>query len=157
MLYVGSEYEKHNARSNEAGQIMKLNPANPDNPVVWSIPDQGGDVAGVWATAGLHQDIVIVPTDSGRILGIDRATGAVRWEKTLPGPTWSSPVIVDNVWIQGDCNGVLHAFDVSNTAVDPPELWSVELGGCIESTPAVYGGRIYVGTRAGLFYAIGDA
>jgi hypothetical protein len=157
MLYVGSEYEKHNARSNEAGQIVKLNPANPESPVVWSIADQGADVAGVWATAGLHQDLVIVPTNSGRILGIDRATGAVRWEKTLPGPTWSSPVIVDDVWIQGDCNGVLHAFDVSNTAVDPPELWSVDLGGCIESTPAVYGGRIYVGTRAGLFYAIGDA
>jgi hypothetical protein len=157
MLYVGSEYEKHNPRSIEAGQIMKLNPANPDNPVVWSIPDQGGDVAGVWATAGLHDDLVIVPTNSGRILGIDRDSGGVRWEKELPGPTWSSPVIVDDVWIQGDCNGVLHAYDVSDTTVDPPELWSVELGGCIESTPALYNGRIYVGARGGLFYAIGDA
>ena len=30
-----------------------------------------------------------------------------------------------------------------------------ELGGCIEATPAVWKGRIYVGTRAGLEYALG--
>ena len=35
------------------------------------------------------------------------------------------------------------------------ELWSVDLGGCIESTPAVWNGRIFVGTRAGGIYAIG--
>jgi len=39
--------------------------------------------------------------------------------------------------------------------VDPPLLWQVELGGCIESTPAVWDGRIYVGTRAGRFFALG--
>ena len=44
-----------------------------------------------------------------------------------------------------------------NTAVDPPELWQVPLGYCIESTPAVWHGRIYVGTRGGWVHAIGDA
>jgi hypothetical protein len=29
----------------------------------------------------------------------------------------------------------------------PPELWSLNLGGCIESTPAIWRGSIYVGTR----------
>jgi outer membrane protein assembly factor BamB len=60
------------------------------------------------------------------------------------------------VLIQGDCNGVLHAYDVSEPRVDPPELWTVQLEGCIESTPAVFDGNIYVGTRGGAFYAIGD-
>jgi PQQ-like domain len=32
----------------------------------------------------------------------------------------------------------------------------VQLDGCIESTPAVWKGRIYVGARGGKFYAIGD-
>jgi hypothetical protein len=59
--------------------------------------------------------------------------------------------------VQGDCNGVLHGYDVSDTAVAPPELWSVPLEGCIESTPAVWQGRLFVGTRAGRFYAVGDA
>ena len=30
------------------------------------------------------------------------------------------------------------------------------LGGCIESTPAVWDGRIFVGTRAGRFFALSD-
>ena len=58
--------------------------------------------------------------------------------------------------IQGDCSGVLHGYDVSDPRALPTELWSVTLGGCIESTPAVWDGRIYLGTRAGRFWAIGD-
>jgi outer membrane protein assembly factor BamB len=104
----------------------------------------------------LHRDIVIVPTNAGDVHGIDRATGEIRWTKDLPGPTWQSPVIVDDVLVMGDCSGVLHGYDVGDTTVDPPELWSVELGGCIESTPAVWNGRIYVGTRGGAFFALGD-
>lgn len=154
-LYVASEWERTNARSAEVGQILKLDPRRPNRPVVWSIDDQGTNPAGVWATPALHRDLVIVATNGGAIKGIDRRTGAVRWEFTLPGPTWQSPVVVDDVLIQGDCNGVLHAYDVSDTTVQPPELWSIEIGGCIESTPAVWRGQIFFGTRAGLFHAIG--
>jgi hypothetical protein len=35
-------------------------------------------------------------------------------------------------------------------------LWTVELGGCIESTPAVWKGGIWVGTRGGRFFALAD-
>jgi hypothetical protein len=154
MLYVGSEFERNTGRSKEIGQIMKLDPTKPDNPLVWSIEDHGANPAGVWATPAIDRDMVYVPTNGGRLLGIDRATGAIRWTKLLPGPTWQSPVVVDNVLIEGDCNGVLHGYDVSNTAVDPPELWTVSVGGCIESTPAVWKGHIYFGTRSGSFYAL---
>ena len=111
----------------------------------------------VWGTTALWKDVVYTDTNGGRLLGIDRATGAIRWEKKLPGPTWQSPVVVDGVLIVGDCSGVLHAYDVSDTTIDPPELWTVKLSGCIESTPAVWNGRIFVGARGGRFYAIGDA
>ena len=57
----------------------------------------------------------------------------------------------------GDGSGVLHAYDVRDTTIDPPQLWSLQLTGCIESTPAVWKGRLYFGTRAGLFFAIGVA
>jgi hypothetical protein len=65
-------------------------------------------------------------------------------------------VIVDDVWIQGDCAGMIRGFDVRDTMVEPPLLWEVELPGCIESTPAVWDGRIVVGTRAGWIFALGD-
>jgi hypothetical protein len=154
-LYVGSEYERGTSRSRELGQVFKLDPRNPSDPVVWSREANNGIDTGVWATPGLWRDLVIVPTDDGRVLAFDRATGADRWSLRLPGPLWHSPVIVDDVLIQGDCEGTLHAFDLGDGTTAPTERWSVELGGCIESTPAVWDGRIYVGTRSGSFFAVG--
>ncbi|MGH9227220.1 MAG: PQQ-binding-like beta-propeller repeat protein [Acidimicrobiales bacterium] len=152
-LYVGVENERGNSRAAEVGQLLKLDPRQPDNPLVWSVKDPRG----FWTTPALHQDIVIAASDGGTVYGVDRETGAVRWQFELAPPTWQSAVIVDDVLIQGDCSGVLHGYDVSDTSVAPSELWNVPLEGCIESTPAVWKGRIFVGTRAGRFYAIGDA
>lgn len=155
-LYVASEYERGNARSEEVGQLLKLDPRRPTDPVVWSVVDTEHRPGGFWATPALHDGVVIVPDDSGSVRGWDAETGAELWSFDLPGPTWQSPVVVDDVLLQGDCDGVLHAYDVSDPRVRPPELWSVQLGGCIESTPAVWRGRIFVGARGGRFYAIGD-
>jgi hypothetical protein len=157
MLYGGSEWERHNAQGAQVGQLWKLNPANPAAPLVWSGKDDGQAKAGVFSTPGIVGDLVIYTTYTGRAIGVDRTTGAVRWEKGLSAPLMGSPVIVDGVWLQGDCDGTLHAYDVRNTLIDPPELWNVPLGSCIEATPAVWKGRIYVGTRGGFIHAIGDA
>lgn len=159
-LYVSSEFERPagtaRTRAAEIGQIVKLDPRKPDDPVVWAVDDQGGGKSGAWGTSAIWNDMVYSTFNSGRVVGIDRNSGDVVWEKNLPGPTWQSPVVVDDVLLVGDCEGELHAYDVSDTRVDPPELWSVQLTGCIESTPAVWKGRIFVGARGGRFYAIGD-
>jgi outer membrane protein assembly factor BamB len=151
-LYVASEVDRGTQRSQEVGQLLKLDPRQPDDPLVWSLAEPSG----FWATPALHDDLVIAPSDGGTVYGVDRATGETRWQIELPGPTWQSPVVVDDVWVQGDCEGELHGYDVADTTAEPTELWSVELEGCIESTPAVWHGRLFVGTRAGSFYAIGD-
>jgi outer membrane protein assembly factor BamB len=151
-LYVAVENERGNARAAEVGQLLKLDPSQPDDPLVWSLKDPRG----FWATPALHDDVVIAPSDGGTVYAVDRETGEVRWTFELPPPTWQSPVVVEDTLIQGDCEGGLHAYDVSDTSVAPPELWAVELEGCIESTPAVWQGRIFVGARGGRFYAIGD-
>ncbi len=156
-LYVASEYQRSNQRARDIGQIMKLDPRKPDNPVVWGVADHDASLSGVWATPAIADGMVYVATNGGRLLGIDADDGTIKWQKKLPGPTWQSAVVVDGVLLQGDCNGVLHAYDVRKPGVDPKELWTVTLGGCIESTPAVWKGRIYVGTRAGHVFAIGDA
>jgi hypothetical protein len=151
-LYVGVEVDRGGPRTEEVGQLIKLDPRKPDDPIVWSVHDESG----FWSTPALYGDLVISPADNGTAYGVDRATGEVRWTVDLPGPTWQSAVIVDDVWVQGDCNGILHGFDVSDPTVQPPELWTVELGGCIESTPALWHGRLFVGTRGGRFFAVGD-
>lgn len=161
-LYVGVELERFNSRSREVGQLIKLDPRSPDDPVVWSffVEEKGRDgFAGLFSTAALHGDLLYVTTNAGDLIAVNRMSGEEAWRIGLAGPTWSSPVVVDDVLIVGDCDGVLRGYDVSRPGVEPPELWSVQLEGCIEATPAVWKGTIYVGTRnydQGGFYAIGD-
>jgi hypothetical protein len=154
-LYVGVEYERGTERSKQVGQLIKLDPTRPDDPLVWKVDDRSTRPAGVWGTPALHRDIAVFDTNGGEVLGVDRTTGAVRWKLKLPGPTWQSPVVVDDVLLIGDCSGVMHAYDLADTTVAPKPLWTVKIGGCIESTPAVWQGRLYFGTRAGAFHALG--
>ncbi len=151
-LYVGVENERGNARAAEVGQLIKLDPRKPDDPLVWSVKDPRG----FWTTPALYKDLVIAAADGGTVYAVDRQSGDVRWTFKLSPPTWQSAVIVDDKLIQGDCLGNLNAYDVSDTSKAPPKLWSVKVEGCIESTPAVWHGRIFVGARGGRFYAIGD-
>jgi outer membrane protein assembly factor BamB len=156
MLYVGVEYERRTARSKKVGQMLKLDPSRPKDPVVWKLDDQGAVPAGVWGTPALYKDIAIFDLTGGDVLGVDRATGEERWRFRTPGnETWQSPVVVDDVLLIGDCTGDLHAYDVADTRAEPRRLWTIELGGCVESTPAVWKGRIYFGTRAGAVHAFG--
>lgn len=159
MLYVAAEQQRFNRRGREVGQLYKLDPRRAD-PLVWGFQIPRGREAhgGVYSTPALFGGMLYVTTNSGRLLGVDRDSGIVRWEKPLPPHAWSSPVVVDSVLLVGDCEGVLHAFDVRRPEVEPPLLWEFQLesGACIESTPAVWNGRIYVGARDGYFYAIGD-
>jgi len=157
MLYVAGEFDRDLPRAREVGQLTKLDPSNTANPIVWAFKETTTVEAGIYGTPAVVGDVVIVTTDGGRVLAVDRATGVLRWEMRLPGPLWASPVVVDDVLLVGDCSGFFHAFDVSNLAVAPPEIWSIELGSCIEATPAVWDGRIYIGTRGGHLYVLGDA
>ena len=157
-LYVASELELFDKRSKRVGQLLKLDPRRPLHPVVWSVPLTGigrGGNGGSWSTPALDHGMVYVATNAGGLLGVDRRSGKVRWTVPLSGPTWGSPVVIDGVLLEGDCRGVLHAFDVSHRGRRPPELWQIRLGGCIESTPAVWRGRVYIGTRGGAMYALG--
>ena len=151
------------ARQKEVGQIMKLDPRKTgagENPLVWSVAvtKVSGGEFGVWATPALYKDMLYVPTHGGALLGIDRFTGEVVWQKPFPEHAWASCAVVDGILVVGDTYGVLHAYDVSNTRVDPPEIWQIKVpsGSALESTVAVWKGRIYVGCRDGYFYCFGD-
>jgi outer membrane protein assembly factor BamB len=66
----------------------------------------------------------------------------------------SSPIVVDGTLILGDATGTLRAWSLATP--EPTLSWEVKLSGNIESTPVMWNGRIYVGSRGGLFAAIGD-
>lgn len=154
-LFVGVEVDRNTSRAQQVGQLLKIDPRRPDDPVVWSIDVNNGVDSGTWATPIVTGDVVIWNTKPGKVYGIDRATGEILWKLAVTAPVLSSPVLVDGVLIQGDGGGNLHAYDVSNPRVLPNELWSVALDANIESTPVVWKGRIYVGTRGGHVHCLG--
>ncbi len=156
-LYVASEYQRFGDRSREVGQLMKLDPSRPNDPLLWSIDAReiGFEGAGgSWSTPALYGDLVIFTTAAGRVLAVERETGDIRWERQVGAPAIGSPVVVDGVLIQGDCGGDLWAWDVSEPDADPVLLWKLHFNDCIESTPAVWRGWIYLGTRQGYLYGL---
>jgi outer membrane protein assembly factor BamB len=158
-LYVASEYQRFGERSREVGQLMKLDPSRPNEPLVWSIDAreigfEGG--GGSWSTPAIYGRTVFFTTAAGRVLAVDRESGGVMWERRVGAPAIGSPVVVDGVLIQGDCKGDLWAWDVSEPDADPVLIWKLHFNDCIESTPAVWRGWIYLGTRQGYLYGLTD-
>jgi hypothetical protein len=157
LLYVASEYQRFGERGRELGQLMALDPARPADPVVWSIdaPEIGfAGAGGSWSTPAIWRGSVFFTTAAGRVLRVDAETGRVVWEAQIAAPAISSPVVVDGVLLQGDCSGNLHAWRIGD---DMAHLWSLDLGECVEATPAVWDGWVYVGSREGYIFGIADA
>ena len=101
--------------------------------------------------------VVYFSTAAGRVLEVDRETGQILHELQIGAPSIASPVVVDGVLILGDCTGDVYAWDVSDPRREPPLLWKLHFDGCVESTPAVWHGWLYFGTRGGYLYGIADA
>jgi len=160
-LYVAAELERGTDRSAEVGQLVKLDPSAAGDPRVWGIavPGVDGD-GGLWATPALAGGYLYAATHPGRLLAVDTASGEVTWEADLGWHAWSSPVVVDGVLLVATCETAeLRAFSLADPA-RPAPLWTLPAaGGCIESTPAVWEGRIYVGSRDGYVraYAAGPS
>jgi outer membrane protein assembly factor BamB len=159
MLYVAVELERGTERSAEVGQLVKLDPFTDGDPLVWGVPVPGvdGGDGGIWATPALWDGHVYVPTHTGRLLAVEAATGELTWEEDVGPHAWSSPVVVDGVLLIGTCDvPQLRAYSLADPAA-PAHLWTMDqaAGGCIESTPAVWEGRIYVGSRDGFMRAYG--
>ena len=144
-------------RAHEIGSLMKLDPRKPNDPVVWSRQIGGFELdGGILGTPALYKGVIWDTETDGGFVGVSQKTGKVLTHVRLPGPTWMSPVPIDDQLLVGDCNGVLHDYDITHPR-HPRELWTVQLSGCEESTPAVWHGMIWVGARGGAMYGIGDA
>ena len=71
-LYVASEYQRFDDRSREVGQLMKLDPSRPNDPLVWSIDAReiGFEGAGgSWSTPALYADLVYLHDRGGQGAG----------------------------------------------------------------------------------------
>lgn len=159
MLYVASELEKFNERSTEVGQLMKLDPYTTGDPHLWGIPilADGMDKGGIWATPAIHGDYLYVTTHTGRLLAVDKNSGKITWEEHIGPHTWSSPVVIDDELLVATCTtGGFRKYSLADPSHPKIEsVYSLPSTSCIESTPAVWKGNVYVGSRDGYFYSFG--
>ncbi len=84
----------------------------------------------------------------GRIVAYSKATGDIAWTVEQEDDYWSSPVVVYDEFYRGylvqcDRGGHMKLYDASNGEF----LYDLDLGSRIDSTPAVFGDMIIVGTR----------
>lgn len=158
-LYVGVEEERLNERSKEVGQFLKLNPSK-ENPLEWSIAiksDKENIKGGVWATPAIHEDYIYVPTNPGDLLVIDKNSGEVKNKYYIGVHAWSSPIISNEKLLLATCEGKILVFDIKDGQnILKINEFAVPGGSCIESTPALLDGEIFVGSRDGFFYKIAE-
>lgn len=117
---------------------------------VWSFtPDGEGRVT---APPALAQGTLYVPTnaESDGLVALDATTGERLWTAGN-GPYWCSPSVGDDGIYAVDADGrlALHWRD-------GPEQWHHRVDAPVSSSPIPSGGRVFVGTRDGLLYALGD-
>jgi hypothetical protein len=156
-VYVTAELERYNSRAEEVGQLIKLDPSRPDDPFVWGVQVGPGSGAygGMWATPALGDGVIYNNTESGRLIAVDTVTGEIIWEDSVGHHAWGSPVIVDQYLlapVNCEAGGGFRQYDISDPRT-PVRMWQYDhQGSCIESTPAVWNGEIFVGSRDGYLY-----
>ena len=158
-LYVAAQVDLGTSRAAEVGQLVKLDPGNPDDPRVWGIDvPAGGADGGIWATPALVDGLLFVPTNVGELLAVDTESGKVVWRDDIGIHAWSSAVRAgDRLLVAADCESAaaLRVYDISDPRTPVRLSNNTFAGGCIEATPAVWKGRVYVSSRDGFFYALG--
>jgi len=151
-LYAAVEVDRATETGRKIGQLVKLDPDNDTNPVVWSVHANRGKDSGSWATPALWENLVIFTTKQGVVYAVDKNNGTTAWTLPIGTHTISSPTVVENTLVQGDGSGKLRAWKLRPEG--PEATWTLQLGANIESSPAVWRGRIYVGSRDGHFYTV---
>jgi outer membrane protein assembly factor BamB len=164
MLYVSVEVKRFLPRGRELGQLIKLDPTKPDDPYVWGMfsltdpPIEGG----FWTTPALGDGVLYAVSNKGYLTAVDMETGAEVWQDDIGSGQWSSPrhmsspAVVDGHLILALVGGHLRSYDITNPRL-PVLEWDIEVGnGSIEATPAIWDGVIYLASRDGYYYAIGE-
>jgi hypothetical protein len=144
-------------RTREVGQLIKLDPYTDGDPLVWGVDltTSGGEDSGTWATPALHDGLLYTNTHLGSLIAVDTETGETVWQDgTVGWHSWSSPAVVDGTLVVATCSGDVRGYSLANPRA-PVRQWSVSLGEtCLEATPAIWNGTIYIGSRDGYMRAI---
>jgi outer membrane protein assembly factor BamB len=92
------------------------------------------------------------PHSPGRIVALDSTTGAIRWTRSLPSPSESSPMLDKGRVFFGSQSGLVYALDAHNGKV----VWTYKAAGAVKASPTLSGGVLYFGDYSGHVQAISE-
>ncbi len=88
----------------------------------------------------------------GRILALNSATGKLRWSRSLPSPSESSPLLDHGRLYFGSQSGTVYALNATNGSV----VWAYHASGAVKASPSLSGGVLYFGDYSGHVQAISE-
>ena len=159
-VYVSIEYEptemdaSERERNRQVGQLVKLDPDAEGDPRVWGVDlVSGAGDSGLWSTPALYERVLYVNTHTGDLIAVDSESGELVWSDAVGFHSWSSPAVVEGSLVVATCTGQLRGYSLDDPR-RPVMTWSVEVSpSCLEATPAIWNGTIYLGSRDGYIRA----
>jgi len=161
------------------GGLIKLDPSkSPSRCVEWYFPTGNKNFAswegGVIGSQSVREDprhqmaafnaidgylyVVSLNDTSGIGRGFDGRTlfscPRLLFKKNIGGSI-STPVFIDHHLITQGYNEMIYVFDINDTTMVFSQVDSLNIGS-IESTPIVWQNRIFIGSRNGYFYCLGE-
>ena len=102
-----------------------------------------------YSTPAIYGGSIYIGLKNSKILVLDKKTGRKTNAFTVPGDVNSS-IVIDSkgVMYVGCADGNIYMLRASSGKV----IWKYKTGGGIHSTPAVTGGRLYIGSKDGSLY-----
>ena len=158
-LYTGCEVDKRRVAA--PAYVRKLNGRTGEK--IWSYSCQcqydsdvnGGVLSSPIIGKNSISDLVIYNFSkvsslyNGKMVALNKTTGAVVWEKDLTYYSWSSPVAVysnsgDAYIVFGDFGGIVHLINARTGET----IYQLQTGGGnMEGSPAIFDNHIVIGTR----------
>lgn len=127
VVYVGTRGYIGDSNALGAGHAVALNAS--DGRVLWRVPlPDAPDMAwqgGAVNAGALTPELFIVASVNGRVYGIERTSGRVRWEHRGSAPYQSGAAVLDRVAVVADLAGNIEGLDGATGEL----LWSNTTGG----------------------------
>lgn len=156
---VGHLYRIDATKTGDISPTLEDGQPNPNSGQIWHLGgiDEDGSQTGeagaeafrrTLSTVAVYDGMVYAPDLSGRIHGVDFATGKRYWELDILAAIWGSPMVVDGKMLLGDEDGILSVFSLGREA---KKLKEIEFNSSIYSTPTIANGVMFISDRSRLY------
>ncbi|GAB5518928.1 MAG: outer membrane protein assembly factor BamB [Rhodothermales bacterium] len=108
--------------------------------------------APIYQAPAVTDDALYVPTTRGTMIVLDAATGAERWQRTVPDSTirFTTPAVASDVVVTSTTDGIVEAHDPQSGVV----LWSFTSPAAIVAAPLLTQQHVFVGSMGKQLYVL---